>query len=284
MEHLPAHLKEDYLREVAKVRPDDPLRDLPVSIIEVLQAHYLISHHFEESHNHAALCGIRDFGLLSSAVARQSVTFEGKSKWTEPLDRCATLFYGLVKNHAFYDGNKRTGLLILLFNVWKIHRMVDISKKELEQLTVNVAAGTLSNYPFYERFVGHDDPDVKAISNYLRKKTHKIDTRAYVLTFRELDQKLRRFGYYLDHINRGFIDLCTKKRVLLREREQVIRQISFPGWKREVPPLTLKDIRKWAGLTPGEKGIDNEVFYNESEPMFKLIQEYESLLKRLKDR
>ena len=56
------------------------------------------------------LIGVRDLNLLGSAIGRQSASFGGKTKYTNPVDICATLFYGLVKNHSFSDGNKRTAL------------------------------------------------------------------------------------------------------------------------------------------------------------------------------
>jgi prophage maintenance system killer protein len=284
MEKLPTHLREDYLRERGKLSAQDPLNRLPITVDEVLRSHYLISHHFESQQHHPAMYGVKSFDLLCSAVARQLVSFGGKTKWSEPIDQCATLFFGLVKNHAFHDGNKRTALLILVYNIWKLHRLVDVDKKQLEQLTLRVATDDMRSYPFFKKFASMGDPQIHAISHFLRRSTHKTDRRSYVLTFRELDAKLRNYGYCLEHPNRGFIDLCRIEKRLLKVSIKNIRQFSFPGWTREVAPSTLKEILKAAGLTPEERGIDSEVFYNESEPMYKLIQEYESLLKRLKDK
>lgn len=57
--------------------------------------------------------GLRDYGLLDSAVQRaeNKVNYEPDSSVAEVA---ACLSYGLIKNHAFIDGNKRIGLVALV--------------------------------------------------------------------------------------------------------------------------------------------------------------------------
>lgn len=54
--------------------------------------------------------GVRDIGLLASAVARLRAAFSGEDLYPTLPSKAASLFDSLVRNHPFVDGNKRTGL------------------------------------------------------------------------------------------------------------------------------------------------------------------------------
>ncbi|MBQ8426894.1 MAG: type II toxin-antitoxin system death-on-curing family toxin [Clostridia bacterium] len=58
--------------------------------------------------------GIRDFGLLDSAIESAYQTFDGKELYPTKEEKGARLGFNLVSNHAFVDGNKRIGLLVML--------------------------------------------------------------------------------------------------------------------------------------------------------------------------
>ena len=72
--------------------------------------------------------GIRDEGLLDSALYAPFQSYAGTDRFPSIQQKAARLGYGLVKNHAFVDGNKRTGahamLVILALNElnWNTHR------------------------------------------------------------------------------------------------------------------------------------------------------------------
>ena len=54
--------------------------------------------------------GVRDLGLLESAVARPGATFGGEDLYAEVFRKAAALMASLILNHPFVDGNKRTGI------------------------------------------------------------------------------------------------------------------------------------------------------------------------------
>lgn len=58
--------------------------------------------------------GIRDEGLLSSAVSAAFASFDGRYFYPTIEDKAARLGYGIIQNHPFIDGNKRIGLLVML--------------------------------------------------------------------------------------------------------------------------------------------------------------------------
>lgn len=57
---------------------------------------------------------IRDYSLLDSALNTSFQTFEGNDLYPTIEEKGARLGYNLVSNHAFVDGNKRIGLLVML--------------------------------------------------------------------------------------------------------------------------------------------------------------------------
>ena len=83
--------------------------------------------------------GVRDLGLLESAVARPQATFDGKELYADVFIKAAALMDSLVNNHPFADGNKRTGVvsagLFLLINGYKLKT----SSAGMEDITMRVA-------------------------------------------------------------------------------------------------------------------------------------------------
>ena len=55
--------------------------------------------------------GIRDQGLLESAVAAPQATFAGQSPFSDLIEIAAAYLFYLCRNHAFVDGNKRTAMV-----------------------------------------------------------------------------------------------------------------------------------------------------------------------------
>jgi death-on-curing protein len=71
----------------------------------------LLAAHDEQLEDHGGAAGIRDQGLFESALARP----QNLAAYGEPdvADLAASYGFGIAKNHAFVDGNKRTALVAL---------------------------------------------------------------------------------------------------------------------------------------------------------------------------
>jgi death-on-curing protein len=99
--------------------------------------------------------GIRDIGLLQSAVARPKATFEGKDLYPALFHKAATLMESLARNHPFIDGNKRTSItasgIFLSMNGY----MLACSSKELERFALLVSTGNVSLESAAAWFVKH---------------------------------------------------------------------------------------------------------------------------------
>ena len=58
--------------------------------------------------------GIRDEGLLESALESAFATFDGRERYPTKEEKAARIGTSLVSNHAFLDGNKRIGMYVML--------------------------------------------------------------------------------------------------------------------------------------------------------------------------
>jgi death on curing protein len=97
--------------------------------------------HAEQLRLHGGATGVRDVGMLESALARPL----NKAAYGEPdlFELAAAYLFGIVKNHPFVDGNKRTALaaadVFLADNGWSL----EADKDDLFQFVLLVAAGTI---------------------------------------------------------------------------------------------------------------------------------------------
>ena len=86
--------------------------------------------------------GIRDIGILDSALSAPLQTFGGQELFPDTLEKIARLGYGLAKNHAFVDGNKRIGaLMVQLLLKWNGYSF-SLKPGELSDMFISVADGT----------------------------------------------------------------------------------------------------------------------------------------------
>jgi death-on-curing protein len=87
--------------------------------------------------------GVRDLGLLESALAQPHATFDGHDLHPTVVDKASALGFALVANHPFIDGNKRVGHaameVFLVLNGYEI----DATVEEQERLMLDVAPGLL---------------------------------------------------------------------------------------------------------------------------------------------
>ena len=87
--------------------------------------------------------GVRDEGLLESALEAALSEFGGVEFYPTKEEKAARLGYSLISNHAFVDGNKRIGMYIMLtfLEVNGIH--MDCTNEDVVHAGLSVAAGTM---------------------------------------------------------------------------------------------------------------------------------------------
>lgn len=112
---------------------------------EVIAAHYFMMRKM----NDAEQSGVKDHGLMDSAVHRPQQSVFGDDAYPTLFDKAAALLESLVKNHCFHNGNKRTAYLVsksfLLINGYHLRMkrefavefIVDIAKGEYSLETIS---------------------------------------------------------------------------------------------------------------------------------------------------
>ncbi len=88
--------------------------------------------------------GLRDEGLLESALNAPFQSFGDTSAYPSLQQKAARLCYGLVKNHPFIDGNKRIGAHVMLVFLALNGIELSYTQQELVNIILQVAAGEKS--------------------------------------------------------------------------------------------------------------------------------------------
>jgi len=110
-----------------------------------VEVHYLSSAEVLLIHDHAIREFGGSFGLMSPGRLEASVvalrqTMFGQELYPDLFSKAAILFYLLVMNHAFVDGNKRTAALALIEFLERNGYTLDATNDELYQFTIEVAS------------------------------------------------------------------------------------------------------------------------------------------------
>jgi death-on-curing protein len=112
---------------------------------------------------HGGPAGLRDAGLLESALARPR-QLEAYADAPDIIDLAAAYTVGLVQNHPFLDGNKRTGFVVgVLFLELNGYRFI-ASEADATQAVLALAAGTLDEKG-YGRFLRANSQSQSANEN-----------------------------------------------------------------------------------------------------------------------
>lgn len=116
----------------------------------------VVAIHEEVLAAHGGGAGLRDEGLLQSAVAAPQATFGGEPIMTDPVEVGAAYLFYLCTNHPFIDGNKRTALAACLVFLNQNGLLEDLSLPSRaldawEALVLDVAASRIDRAGTTER-------------------------------------------------------------------------------------------------------------------------------------
>ena len=87
--------------------------------------------------------GLRDEGLLESAVLSPFQSFDGVDCYPSFLEKAARLGYNLISNHPFVDGNKRAGLHTMLVFLALNGTELEYKDEDLIKTIFDTASGNL---------------------------------------------------------------------------------------------------------------------------------------------
>ncbi len=99
--------------------------------------------------------GLRDIGLLDSALEAPFNSFGGVSNYPTIQSKAARLAFGLIKNHPFVDGNKRIGILAMLSFLEINGIRLTCTDAELIRIGLELADGAVDEKTLLEFIVTH---------------------------------------------------------------------------------------------------------------------------------
>lgn len=99
--------------------------------------------------------GVREDGLLESALAAPFQTFGGEPFYPSLCAKAAQLGFGLIRNHPFVDGNKRIGAHTMLVFLELNGIRLQYTQQELIDIILSVAAGETDRQGLLEWILEH---------------------------------------------------------------------------------------------------------------------------------
>jgi len=99
--------------------------------------------HLDQIRTHGGMAGLRDDGLLESALARPQHKWTYKRK-PDIAGLAAAYAYGIVQNHPFRDGNKRVGFLAMVVFLGLNGYDFDATDEDVIAVIMATAAGEVS--------------------------------------------------------------------------------------------------------------------------------------------
>jgi death on curing protein len=115
----------------------------------------IIESHQNQIDTYGGSHGIRDIGLLESAIAQPEASFGGQYLHADIFQMAAAYIYHLVMNHPFVDGNKRVGLEAALIFLEINNENLNASDEELVDLVLKTTAGQIGKREIAEFFRSH---------------------------------------------------------------------------------------------------------------------------------
>lgn len=106
-----------------------------LSLAEVLEIHR------DQIERYGGHTGIRDLGLLQSALAMPAAGFGGRYLHSDLIEMYAAYLFHIVQNHPFVDGNKRTGTVASIVFLSLNGIELESDETQLEKLVFDVAKG-----------------------------------------------------------------------------------------------------------------------------------------------
>jgi death on curing protein len=104
----------------------------------------ILSLHGDQISRHGGSGGVRDIGLLESAIGTVMATFGGSFLHETLFEMAAAYLFHISRNHPFVDGNKRTAIAAALTFLEMNGVGIDADENALYDLVIGVATGKLT--------------------------------------------------------------------------------------------------------------------------------------------
>lgn len=215
-----------------------------------VKIHSFLTSYFQDSEDPISPPGVKDHGLLESALIRKDMTAGGADIFEGVFNKAAALFHGIISNHTFYNGNKRAALMSTLVYLGEHgHWLTKCDDEEMFEFTRKIAAHELTD---------KRDDEIMIIAEWLRTNSRRREIRDKRMSFFELKESLSRFDFEISMVK-------SKKNCLdITKNGKFITSIRHKGSNgaEDYDVKYIKGLRRRLKLTP-DYGIDSMQFYGE---------------------
>ena len=109
----------------------------------ILSKEQILNLHSQLIKKFGGIDGIRDEGLLESALNNSYGAYFGLENYPTVEEKAARLCYSFIKNHAFLDGNKRIGIYVMMVLLELNGISLNCSNDELTELGLKIADSSI---------------------------------------------------------------------------------------------------------------------------------------------
>ncbi len=262
---------------------------------EIIELHKILCENYEllPEMEPVSPPGIKNNDMLESAVSRQIVGSGDYYKYSNVYSNCATLVFGLVKNHSFHNGNKRIGFLALIKHLYLNGYVIrpNLGHKEIYELLRTLADSSMGehakiyNKHFYKinkRIRWTDETQINYLTLWLRQNTEHKNTKIKQKTIpiNDLERLLK--AKNLETNFSGKFLMISKKNSLIQDllfKKSLKRDYIIKDTKN-VPLSLVEQMRRDFEISFLD-GIDNSSFYNEDDIVSNEIVSYKKIIYKL---
>ena len=117
-------------------------------MIRYLTKEEVLELHRQSLERYGGAVGIRDEGLLESAIAQPQAAFGGQELYPTLAAKAAALGFSLINNHPFFDGNKRVGFAAMAVFLVLNSKKLTCTADDGESTVLAVASGKMTREEF----------------------------------------------------------------------------------------------------------------------------------------
>ncbi len=218
-----------------------------MNIDTIKYIHEFLADYFEFKEDPISPVGIKDKNLLESAIARPFASVGGRDAYETPIEKAAVLFHGIINNHAFFNGNKRTALLSTLHFLGENNLTVDkVSDEEMFEFTRKIAAHEITE---------DRNKEIDIIADWLNSNSRKQVKGERCLKFSDLREILNFFEFDVEEDGNRFS---------ISKDGKFYTKIIIKGMNNseDYDKNYMSILRKKLNLTQ-DYGIDSMMFYGD---------------------
>ena len=235
-----------------------------LTVDQLVDFHEILIKDYEKHEDPILPAGVKNQGLLESAVYRSEQVQE---KYPTVEMAAAGLLHGLVHNHPFHNGNKRTALVSMLVFMDENGLLLTCDEAELFQMVLQLARHALPGTGVCRGETA--DREVQYVAKWIKKRSRLVTKGDRPLPWRRLKKILREYDCSTElasgvgnrmNIRRSVL----RKGSLLRGRrksELLTTQIYYSDPGCEISRNTVHKIRKELELDDMH-GVDSAMFYD----------------------